>query len=134
MNKYELNEREQFLAKKIVEAAILVHRVLGPGLLEKVYEICIAHVLMKQGIKVVRQTIVPVKFMDLEIKNALRLDLLVDDCIIVEVKAAETVHPVWHAQILSHLKLTGKNLGYLINFNVPLIKQGIKRFIFNHNK
>ena len=118
MNKYELNEREQFLAKKIVEAAILVHRVLGPGLLEKVYEICIAHVLMKQGIKVVRQTIVPVKFMDLEIKNALRLDLLVDDCIIVEVKAAETVHPIWQAQILSQLKLTGNNIGFLLNFNV----------------
>ncbi|MBK9454934.1 MAG: GxxExxY protein [Chitinophagales bacterium] len=134
MNKYELNEREQFLAKKIVEAAILVHRVLGPGLLEKVYEICIAHVLMKQGIKVVRQTIVPVKFMDLEIKNALRLDLLVDDCIIVEVKAAETVHPIWQAQILSQLKLTGNNIGFLLNFNVTLMKDGIRRFSFNHNK
>ena len=121
MNKYELNEREQFLAKKIVEAAILVHRVLGPGLLEKVYEICIAHVLMKQGIKVVRQTIVPVKFMDLEIKNALRLDLLVDDCI-------------WQAQILSQLKLTGNNIGFLLNFNVTLMKDGIRRFSFNHNK
>ena len=73
---------------------------------------------MKQGIKVVRQTIVPVKFMDLEIKNALRLDLLVDDCIIVEVKAAETVHPIWQAQILSQLKLTGNNIGFLLNFNV----------------
>ena len=134
MNKYELNEREQFLAKKIVEAAILVHRVLGPGLLEKVYEICIAHVLMKQGIKVVRQTIVPVKFMELEIKNALRLDLLVDDCIIVEVKAAETVHPIWQAQILSQLKLTGNNIGFLLNFNVTLMKDGIRRFSFNHNK
>ena len=134
MNKYELNEREQFLAKKIVEAAILVHRVLGPGLLEKVYEICIAHVLMKQGIKVVRQTIVPVKFMDLEIKNALRLDVLVDDCIIVEVKAAETVHPIWQAQIVSQLKLTGNNIGFLLNFNVTLMKDGIRRFSFNHNK
>ena len=134
MKKYELNEREQFLAKKFVEAAILVHRVLGPGLLEKVYEICIAHVLMKQGIKVVRQTIVPVKFMDLEIKNALRLDLLVDDCIIVEVKAAETVHPIWQAQILSQLKLTGNNIGFLLNFNVTLMKDGIRRFSFNHNK
>ena len=134
MKKYELNEREQFLEKKIVEAAILVHRVLGPGLLEKVYEICIAHVLMKQGIKVVRQTIVPVKFMDLEIKNALRLDLLVDDCIIVEVKAAETVHPIWQAQILSQLKLTGNNIGFLLNFNVTLMKDGIRRFSFNHNK
>lgn len=134
MKKYELNEREQFLAKKIVEAVILVHRVLGPGLLEKVYEICIAHVLMKQGIKVVRQTIVPVKFMDLEIKNALRLDLLVDDCIIVEVKAAETVHPIWQAQILSQLKLTGNNIGFLLNFNVTLMKDGIRRFSFNHNK
>ena len=98
------------------------------------YEICIAHVLMKQGIKVVRQTIVPVKFMDLEIKNALRLDLLVDDCIIVEVKAAETVHPIWQAQILSQLKLTGNNIGFLLNFNVTLMKDGIRRFSFNHNK
>lgn len=134
MKKYELTEREQFLAKKIVEAAILVHSVLGPGLLEKVYEICITHVLMRQGIKVVRQTIVPVKFMDLDIHNALRLDLLVDDCIIVEVKAVETVHPVWQAQILSQLKLTGNSIGFLLNFNVTLMKDGIRRFSFNHNK
>ncbi len=134
MKKYELTEREQFLAKKIVDAAILVHKELGPGLLEKVYEICIAHVLMKQGLKVVRQTIVPVKFMDLEIKHALRLDLLVDDCIIVEVKAAETVHPVWQAQILSQLKLTGNSIGFLLNFNVTLMKEGIRRFSFNHKQ
>lgn len=134
MKKYELTEREQFITKKIVEAAILVHSVLGPGLLEKVYEICIMHVLMKQGIKVVRQSLVPVKFMELEIKDALRLDLLVDDCIIVEVKAVETVHPVWQAQILSQLKLTGKSVGFLLNFNVTLMKEGIRRFSFNHKQ
>lgn len=134
MKKYELTEREQFITKKIVEAAVLVHSVLGPGLLEKVYEICIMHVLMKQGIKVVRQSLVPVRFMELEIKDALRLDLLVDDCIIVEVKAAETVHPVWQAQLLSQLKLTGKSVGFLLNFNVTLMKEGIRRFSFNHKQ
>jgi GxxExxY protein len=134
MKKYELTEREQFITKKIVEAAVLVYSVLGPGLLEKVYEICIMHVLMKQGIKVVRQSLVPVRFMELEIKDALRLDLLVDDCIIVEVKAAETVHPVWQAQLLSQLKLTGKSVRFLLNFNVTLMKEGIRRFSFNHKQ
>lgn len=134
MKKYELNAHEKFVAQKIVDAAILVHRELGPGLLERVYEICIMHVLIKQGLKVVRQSIVPIKFMDLEINEALRLDLLVEDCIIVEVKAVETVHPVWQAQILSQLKLTGKNVGFLLNFNVTLMKQGLRRYSFNHSK
>ena len=130
----KLSEREEYIGKRIVNAAYEVHKELGPGLLEKVYESCIAQVLREDKIVVVRQQLIPVNFKGKVYDDALRLDLLVDDLVICEIKAAEAIKPVWHAQILSHLKLTGKNLGYLINFNVPLIKQGIKRFIFNHNK
>jgi GxxExxY protein len=130
----KLSEREEYIGKRIVNAAYEVHKELGPGLLEKVYESCIAQVLREDKIVVVRQQLIPVNFKGKVYDDALRLDLLVDDLVICEIKAAEAINPVWHAQILSHLKLTGKNLGYLINFNVPLIKQGIKRFIFNHNK
>mgnify|MGYP003543854171 FL=1 len=130
----KLSEREEYIGKRIVNAAYEVHKELGPGLLEKVYESCIAQVLREDKIVVVRQQLIPVNFKGKVYDDALRLDLLVDDLVICEIKAAEAINPVWHAQILSHLKLTGKNLGYLINLNVPLIKQGIKRFIFNHNK
>ena len=130
----KLSEREEYIGKRIVNAAYEVHKELGRGLLEKVYESCIAQVLREDKIVVVRQQLIPVNFKGKVYDDALRLDLLVDDLVICEIKAAEAINPVWHAQILSHLKLTGKNLGYLINFNVPLIKQGIKRFIFNHNK
>lgn len=130
----KLSEREEYIGKRIVNAAYEVHKELGPGLLEKVYESCIAQVLREDKIVVVRQQLIPVNFKGKVYDDALELDLLVDDLVICEIKAAEAINPVWHAQILSHLKLTGKNLGYLINFNVPLIKQGIKRFIFNHNK
>ena len=117
----KLSEREEYIGKRIVNAAYEVHKELGPGLLEKVYESCIAQVLREDKIVVVRQQLIPVNFKGKVYDDALRLDLLVDDLVICEIKAAEAINPVWHAQILSHLKLTGKNLGYLINFNVPLI-------------
>jgi GxxExxY protein len=122
-------EREEEIGKAIVNAAFKVHNELGPGLLEKVYEICVAHELRKSGFEVFRQVDIPVVYDGITFEEGLRLDLLVEDLVIVEIKAVEQVNPVWQAQIISHLKLTNKNLGYLINFNVPLIKQGIKRFI-----
>jgi GxxExxY protein len=124
-----ISEKEEILAKSIVNAAFKVHSALGPGLLEKVYEICFSYELKKIGIPVKRQIDIPVVYDGLVFEEGLRLDVLVDDLVICEIKAVDIVNPVWEAQILSHLKLTGKKLGFLINFNVPLIKQGIKRYI-----
>lgn len=117
------------IGKIIVNAAYKVHVELGPGLLEKVYEICLTHEIRKEGIEVARQLEVPVVYDGIIFQEGLRLDLLVADQVVVEVKALETVNPVWEAQVISQLKLTNKPLGYLINFNVPLIKNGIRRFI-----
>ncbi len=125
----KLSEREEYLGKQIVDAAFTVHKNLGPGLLERVYEVCFCHELNKKGIEHKRQIDIPIVYDGLIFDEGLRLDVLVDDLVICELKAVDQINPVWHAQIISHLKLTGKRLGFLINFNVPLIKEGIKRFI-----
>ena len=117
------------IGKLIVDSAYTVHYNLGPGLLEKVYEVCFCHELTKRGLTYQRQINVPIVYDNLEFNEGLRLDVIVEDCIICELKAIETVNPVWEAQILSHLKLTDKRLGYLINFNVSKIKNGIRRFV-----
>jgi len=124
-----VSQREEVLAKHIVNAAYKVHKQLGPGLLEKVYEVCFCHELQKAGISYKRQIDIPIVYDGLIFDEGLRLDVLVDDLIICELKAVEQVNPVWEAQVLSHLGLTGKRLGFLINFNVPVIKNGIRRFI-----
>lgn len=124
-----INENTERIAKLVVDAAFTVHVNLGPGLLEKVYEICFCHELEKRGLKYQRQVDIPIVYDNLTFNEGLRLDVLVENCIICELKALETVNPVWEAQILSHLKLTGKRLGFLINFNVPKIKDGIRRFV-----
>ena len=124
-----LTDEEEAVGKAIVNAAYIVHKELGPGLLEKVYEACFCHVLSKQGYFVERQIDVPIVFQGETFDEGLRLDVIVNGCVICELKAVETVNPVWKAQLISHLRLTGNRLGYLINFNVPLIKEGIKRFI-----
>lgn len=117
------------IAKLIVESAYTVHKNLGPGLLEKIYEICFCHELDKRGLKYKRQIDIPIIYDNLTFDEGLRLDVLVEDKIICEIKAVDQVNPVWEAQILSHLKLTGKRLGFLINFNVVNIGNGIKRYI-----
>ena len=117
------------IGKKIVHAAYLVHRALGPGLLEKVYEICFCHELTKMGLHVKRQIDIPIVYDGLTFNEGLRLDVLVEDKIICEIKAIDLVNPIWEAQVLSHLKITELRLGYLINFNVVNIGQGIKRFV-----
>ncbi len=122
-----LSSYEEEIGKAVVNAAFLVHKELGPGLLEKVYEACFCHVLTEHGFSVQRQLDVPIVFDNIVFKEGLRLDVLVNDAVICELKALENVNPVWEAQLLSHLKLTGKRLGFLINFNVSLIKDGIKR-------
>ena len=124
-----LTPEEERIGKAIVNAAYKIHKDLGPGLLEKVYEVCFCHILTQDGFKVKRQLDIQIVYDGVIFDEGLRLDVEVNDLVICELKALETVNPVWQAQILSHLKLTGKRLGYLINFNVPLIKNGIKRFI-----
>ncbi|MDP3149939.1 MAG: GxxExxY protein [Ignavibacteria bacterium] len=124
-----LTENENRIGKLIVEAAFEVHKNLGPGLLEKVYEVCFVHELQKRGLNVKRQIDIPIQYDGIVFQEGLRLDVLVEDLVICELKAVEQVNPVWMAQVLSHLKLTDKRLGYLINFDVPLIKDGIRRII-----
>jgi GxxExxY protein len=121
--------REEEIAGAVVEAAFRVHSSLGPGLLEKVYEACFCHELSKMSFHPRRQVDVPIAYDGVVFDEGLRLDVLIDDLVICEPKAVDVMNPVWDAQILSHLKLTGKRLGFLINFNVSLIKDGIKRFI-----
>ncbi len=113
----------------MVHAAFTIHKELGPGLLEKIYEVCMEHELKKAGFKVKRQVNIPICYDGIWFDEGLRLDLLVEDRVIIELKAVEVVNPVWEAQIISHLKLSKLNLGYLINFNVPVIKKGIRRFV-----
>ena len=129
-----LSERQEEIAKIIVHSAYLVHKELGPGLLEKVYELCLAHEIAKAGLAVKRQVDIPIVYDGIIFNEGLRMDLYVENSVIVEVKAVEVVNPVWSSQIISHLKLTDNDLGFLINFNVPLIKNGIKRFIYTHKK
>ncbi|MBE0638742.1 MAG: GxxExxY protein [Bacteroidales bacterium] len=124
-----LTPEEEAVGKAVVNAAYVVHKELGPGLLEKVYEVCFCHELRKAGFEVKRQLDIPITFDGIIFDEGLRLDVLVNNLVICELKALDNVNPVWEAQLLSHLKLTGKRLGYLINFNVPLIKNGIKRRI-----
>ena len=124
-----LSAEEEMTGKRIVNAAYVVHKTLGPGLLEKVYEVCFCHELFKKGIEFKRQISIPIVYDGIVFDEGLRLDVLVEDLVICELKAQDQLNSVWEAQVLSHLKLTNKRLGYLINFNVPLIKDGIKRFI-----
>lgn len=129
-NKYEpISPELEEIAGKIVDSAFTVHKVLGPGLLEKVYEICFCHELGKRGLSYERQVDVPIVYDGIRFEEGLRLDVLVEGEIICELKAVDEMNPVWHAQVLSHLTLTQKRLGFLINFNVIRINQGIKRFI-----
>ena len=125
----EIAAELDYAGRQIVDSAFTVHKNLGPGLLEKVYEICFCHELKKRGLVFQRQLYLPINYQGIEFEEGLRLDVLVNECIICELKAIETVNPVWEAQLLSQLKITGFRLGYLINFNVPMIKNGIKRFV-----
>jgi GxxExxY protein len=124
-----LTEKETWLTGQIVNSAIVIHKTLGPGLLESIYEKCFCYELEKRNISFMRQQCVPIIYDNLVISEGLRIDMLVDNLIIIEFKAQEDYHPVWKAQLLSYLKLTGKRLGYILNFHVPLMKDGIKRMI-----
>ncbi len=124
-----LSDQEERIGKAIVEAAYAVHSTLGPGLLEQVYEVCFCHELKRRGLAFQRQVSVPVNYDGLRFETGLRLDVLVEDLVVCELKATDKHNPVFLAQLLTQLRLTAKRLGYLINFNVPVIKNGIKRVI-----
>ena len=115
------------ISEKIIGAAIAVHKEFGPGLLEKVYEICMVQEMEERGLKVSYQVDLPLYYKGQLTNKMFRIDVLVEDEVIVELKAVETVLPVHEAQLLTYMKLTNKKLGLLINFNVPLLKQGIMR-------
>jgi GxxExxY protein len=117
------------VAKEVVDAAFKVHSTLGPGLLESVYETCLAHDLKKRGLEIQTQLAFPIVYDDLCLDSGLRIDLLVENQLVVELKAVETMLPLFEAQLLTYLKLTNKRLGLLINFNVPKIKDGIQRIV-----
>ncbi len=119
----------EHLAKETVDAAFKVHSALGPGLIESVYRVCLAHELRRRGLKVETELAIPIVYEGLRLNADLRIDLLVDGQLIVELKSVVKMEPVFEAQLLSYLKLTDRRLGLLINFNVPLIKHGIKRVI-----
>jgi len=130
MRQYEkIPEATEALARQVVDAAFAVHKNLGPGLLESVYEVCLCHELSKRGIPFRSQVSLPVVYDGVRLDAGLRLDLLVGEALIVELKAVEKHNPLFEAQLLTYLKLTGHRLGLLMNFNVPLIKDGIKRIV-----
>ncbi|MDL1894330.1 GxxExxY protein [Sphingobacteriales bacterium CHB3] len=124
-----LSEREEEIGRNIVESALSVHRALGPGLLEKVYEVCFCHELRKRGFEVQPQIEIPIQYDGITFDEGMRCDVLVESLVICELKAVEQLNPVWDAQLLSQLRMANKRLGNRINFNVPLIKGGIKRII-----
>ena len=117
------------IASDTIDAVYKVHKSLGPGLLESVYEKRLAYELSKRGLSVETQVPMPVVYEEVRLDAGLRLDMLVEGKLILELKSVEIMHPVFEAQLLTYLKLTGRRLGFLINFNVPLIKDGIKRMV-----
>ncbi len=119
------------ITDRSISAAIAVHRELGPGLLESAYEACLVYELIQHGLSVERQKSVPVTYRGVKIDCGYRIDLLVEDKVVVELKAVERLEPIHEAQLLSYLKLSGYQIGLLINFNVRMLKQGIRRLVNN---
>jgi GxxExxY protein len=124
-----VNHRGTEITEAIIGAAIEVHRQLGPGMLESVDETVLAYELTQRGLQVERQKAVPLVYKELSFDEGYRLELLVADKVIVELKCAEALLPIHEAQLLSYLKLTGLKVGLLLNFKVPVLKQGIKRLV-----
>ena len=122
------DEIEQ-IAKQIVDSILAVHRELGPGLLESTYQACLAHELKSRGIEVCCEVRLPVHYRGLKIEAGYRIDMLIAACIIVENKSVKALAPIDEAQLLTYLKLSGHKLGFVVNWNVPLIKDGIKRMV-----
>ena len=121
------------ISKIVIDAALKVHTVLGPGLLESTYEACLAQELTLRGCRIEKQVAVPVIYEGLKLEAGYRLDLLVENQVIVEIKSVDALAPVHKAQLLSYLRLSGKSLGLLINFNVVHLRDGMKRFVMGNS-
>ena len=124
-----IQERSNYLSEQIIGAAIEVHRALGPGLLESAYEACLCHELSLRNIPFERQVHLPIEYKEIKLDCAYRIDVLVDQLVIVELKAVKELHPIDEAQLLTYLRMKKLWLGLLINFNVTLLKKGIKRIV-----
>ncbi len=120
---------EQELTGQVIKAAVAVHRALGPGLLESAYQACLAREFSLQGIGFEQEKALPIEYKGVWLDCGYRLDFLVGGKVVVELKAVDEIHPIHEAQLLTYLKLTGCKVGLLINFNVPLLKRGIKRMV-----
>ncbi len=120
-------EEVEDVGTEIVDSAYRVHKNLGPGLLEKIYERCLQYELQKRELKVERQVPIPIKYDNLTFDEGLVIDMIVENKIVIELKAVDKINPVWKAQLLSHLRLTKLRLGFLINFNTINIGKGINR-------
>ncbi|CAM2780640.1 GxxExxY protein [Flavobacterium succinicans] len=127
----DINKYEE-LAKQIFIASLEVHKIMGPGLLESVYEMCLLKELQLRKISAESQVGIPLQFKGFDLSKEFRIDILVENEIIIELKSVDTLLPVHQAQIISYLKLADKRMGFLINFNVPIIKNGFKRFVNNY--
>lgn len=117
------------ISGKIIEFAINVHKELGPGMLEGAYEVCLVHELVQHGFEVQRQVVLPIVYQGVRLDAGYRIDLLIEDSVIVELKAVEKLHPVHEAQLLSYLRMSDLRLGLLINFNEKLLKDGVRRVV-----
>ena len=124
------NDEIEEVATIIVDSCVKVHRELGPGLLESTYQLCLAHERRTRGISVRCEVMLPVQFDGMEIEAGYRIDMLVAECIVIENKSVGKLLPIHDAQLLTYLKLSGFRLGFLVNWNVPLIKDGIKRMVY----
>lgn len=127
MERNDLNS----LSGVILDCCITVHKIMGPGLLESVYEHCLMKEFEMRNINARNQVAIPLFYKGFEISKEFKLDILVENEIILELKSSEIMHPVYEAQIISYLKLADKRLGFLINFNVPILKDGFKRYVNN---
>ncbi|MBV8482876.1 MAG: GxxExxY protein [Verrucomicrobia bacterium] len=124
-----MNANDHDFSRTVIGLAIEVHRELGPGLLESAYEECLAYELQQASVRFVRQDPIPITYKGLFLNCGYRLDLLVEDRLVVELKSVEELLPIFDAQVLTYMKLAKKSVGLLINFNVPILKMGLKRFV-----
>jgi GxxExxY protein len=124
-----ISARTEEVAKKVLDVSFKVHTALGPGLLESIYETCLAHELKGTGLRLESQIALPIVYNGIIIESGLRLDLFVEKCVIIEIKAVEIINPIYKSQLLTYLKLSGVRLGLLINFNVIRLRDGIVRLV-----
>lgn len=127
--KFCLPAETEELARDFVDAALKVHRALGPGLLESAYRVCLAHELTVRGHRVGQEQFLPVEYEGIRLDAGYRMDLVVDGLLVAELKAVDALLPVHKAQLMTYLRLSGIRLGFLVNFNAPLLKDGLQRFV-----